>query len=292
MPEGATDQALHARALFALGAMCDQPSAIPIHERALEIFRELGDVRGVAVCHNALGVSKELLGADYSAARGDFEASLDVWRRLGDVQNVARTISNLAGVVVAEGNPTRGRELYRECRAMFEGLGDQDGAAWTLIYEGDAARDEQNWDAARQLYDEALARFRALSNQWGVAGALTSLGHLAADRGQRADARRWYEQALESATGAGDRRGIVRLLEAFACLAAGDQDAARALKLAGAAAAIRHAITAPILGRERTKLERALESVRLGPHGAAAATAWMEGWSMSVGEALEYARTP
>ena len=31
------------------------------------------------------------------------------------------------------------------------------------------------------------------------------------------------------------------------------------------------------------------EAVRLGPQGSAATTAWMEGWSMSVEEAIDYA---
>jgi predicted ATPase len=289
LPDAGTHVALRARALFALGAMLDQAGAIPIHEQALELFRDLGDLRGVGVCHNALAVSKELLGADISSARRDFEESLAVWRQLGDEQNVARTLSNLAGVVVAEGDLARARVLYRECRAMFERLGDEEGATWTLMYEGDAARDDKDWQAARHLYDDALARFRASSNQWGIAAALTSLGHLAADSGDSATARGWYEQALEPLARTGDRRGTARLIEAFTCVAAREQDAVRALKLAGAAAAIRHALSAPLVGRERTRLESALDAVRLGPQGSAAATAWMEGWSMSVEEAIDYA---
>jgi len=291
LPEAATDVSLRARALFALGAMLDQAGAIPIHEQALKLFRDLGDLRGVGVCHNALAVSKELLGTDISSARRDFEESLAVWRQLGDEQNVARTLSNLAGVVVAEGELARARVLYGECRAMFQRLGDEDGATWTLMYEGDAARDDKDWQAARGFYDEALARFRASSNQWGIAAALTSLGHLAADSGDSASARRWYQQALEPLGRAGDRRGTARLIEAFTCVAARERDAVRALKLAGAAAAIRHAVSAPLVGRERTRLDSALDAVRLGPQGSEAATAWMEGWSMSVEEAIDYALT-
>ena len=52
---------------------------------------------------------------------------------------------------------------------------------------------------------------------------------------------------------------------------------------------MRHALSAPLVGRERTRLESALEAVRLGPQGSAATTAWMEGWSMSVEEAIDYA---
>ena len=288
-PDATLHPALSARALFALGALSDQTRAIPIHERAIEAFRALGDRRGIAVCHNALGVSKELLGISYAAAVADFEASLAVWRDLGDEQNAVRALSNLAGVVAAQGDLARSRRLFRECRATFERLGDMDGATLALVSEGDVAREEGEWDAADRLYADALERYRASSNHWGTAAALISTGHLAADRGDHDAARRAYTQALEPLTRAGDRRGVARVLEAFARLAAHEGDAPRSLTLAGAAAAIRHAITAPLVGRERLRLESALERVRLGSGGSAAAPAWMDGWSMSMEEAIEFA---
>ena len=74
-------------------------------------------------------------------------------------------------------------------------------------------------------------------------------------------------------------------------MAASDADAPRALKLAGAAAALRETIGAQLAPSERAVFEQTLESVRLGPQAPAAGPAWMEGWSMSVDEAIAFARS-
>jgi hypothetical protein len=54
------------------------------------------------------------------------------------------------------------------------------------------------------------------------------------------------------------RRGIARLLEYFACLASGQLEAERSLRLAGAAAALRQNIGASLTPAEQTKLETSL----------------------------------
>ena len=79
------------------------------------------------------------------------------------------------------------------------------------------------------------------------------------------------------------------MLEAFAFVAAVERDAVRALRLAGAAGALRQTTGAQLPPAERATLDQMLEGVRMGPDASAAATAWMSGWSMSVDEAIDYA---
>ena len=89
----------------------------------------------------------------------------------------------------------------------------------------------------------------------------------------------------------GDTRGLVRVIEAFACLAVQEQNAVRALTLAGAAAAARQMLSVPLPPFECDVLEGALDAVRRGPEAQRAGAAWMEGWSMSAEEAARYALT-
>jgi predicted ATPase len=293
LPEAAARTELRARATFALGTLADSmgdyAAGHQLHQHvALPIFRELADKRGVAVCLNAIGVSRGL-DHDASGAIQAFEECLAIWHELGDEQALARTLSNLANMAATQRDFTRARRLYGECRAMFQRLGDTTGAAWTLNHEGDAVREQGDVEAARALYDDALKRFRGLFDYWGIAGSLTALGRLAADTGQLAAAHEAYREALSVCVRAGDRRGAALLLEAFAGVAAREHDAVRALKLAGAAAALRGVLGVPLAPDERQKLEQTLEPVRLGPQAPEAATAWMEGWSMSFEDAVDYA---
>ena len=83
------------------------------------------------------------------------------------------------------------------------------------------------------------------------------------------------------------KRGIARLLECFACSAAAQLQAERSLRLAGAAAALRQNIGAPLTPAEQAKLEAILDPARQALTNTAGATAWLEGWALPVEKAIE-----
>jgi predicted ATPase len=289
LPEASAVTELRARAMFAMGTLVyttgHTREGLTVQREALRLYRDLGDRRGIAVSLNGVGVGARADG-DFAAARTAFEECLAIWRELGDDHACARTLSNLASVAAAEHDFENARTRYRECRALFDRIGDGMGVAWTMIHEGDVARESHDFAAAQSLYEEALDRFRDRASHWGIAGAFEALGYLARDRGDTRGASTWYRKALSVNEKAGDRRGVARILEAFACAAAVEQDAARALTLAGAAANLRQIVGARIAAVDRATLERTLEAVRRGPESA---TAWMAGWSMSIEEAIKYA---
>jgi hypothetical protein len=173
---------------------------------------------------------------------------------------------------------------------MFERADDRVGAAWTLTHEADAALEQSAHADAQRLYGAALTRFRELSDYWGIGGSLIGLGHLAIDRGDVAGATSRFREALDLFAHVKDRRNAARVLEALATVAAAEGDAVRAVTLAGGAAAVRQVVGVPPTPLEHAKLERALDSARLGPQAAAAATAWMTGWAMGLDELIAYAR--
>ena len=78
------------------------------------------------------------------------------------------------------------------------------------------------------------------------------------------------------------------MLEEMACSAARQGACERALRLVGAATALRERIVAPLAPFEKVRLDADLDPARRGLAGAAATTAWMRGWAMSADEAIEY----
>jgi hypothetical protein len=64
-------------------------------------------------------------------------------------------------------------------------------------------------------------------------------------------------------------------------------EADRSLRLAGAAAALRQNIGAPLTPAEQVKLEAALDPARRALSNEAGTTAWLEGWSMPVEKAVD-----
>lgn len=277
------------RALFAAGVLGveqgDYAAADALIRESLEISRQLGNAQGAAVCLNALAVSARDRG-DIQSARSLFEDSLTVWREVGDPKAVASAVSNLANIVKLQGDNTRARSLYEECLSIFSGLGDRAGVAWSMNYQGDVARDQGDPAAARALYEESLEIFRELGDRWGIAGTLADLGNLASDQGNYSMAQDLYRQSIRLFQELEHKRGIARLLECFACSAAVQLEAQRSLRLAGAAAALRQNIGAPLTPAEHAKLEASLHTARQALGGTMGGTAWSEGWALPVEKAI------
>jgi predicted ATPase len=286
---------LRMRALFAAGVLAgeqgDYAAAAALINESQDIAQALGDKTGVAVSLNALAVFARDRG-DLEVAHILFEASLGLWRELGDQKAIARALSNLANVVKLQGEYVRARALYVECLSIFRGLGDRMGVAWSLNYQGDVAHDQGDSDAARTLYEQGLAIFREVDDRWGIAGTLADLGSLAREKGDYSKARSMYRESINFFQELNHRRGIARLLEYFACLAAAQLEAERSLRLAGAAAALRQNIGAPLTPAEQAKLETSLHAARQTLTHKVSATAWLEGWALPAERAIEEVLMP
>jgi predicted ATPase/DNA-binding winged helix-turn-helix (wHTH) protein len=279
-----------ARALFAAGVLAggqgDYASADELIGESQDIARQLGDKTGVAVSLNALAVTAGDRG-DVAVARALLEESLVLWRELGDQKAVARALSNLANVLKLQGDYDRALSLHAECLSIFRELGDLTGVAWSLNYQGDLQRDRGDSPAARKLYEQGLAIFRGLGDCWGIAGTLADLGSLAREQGNYSSARSLYAESIKLFQELDHKRGIARLLECSACSAAAQLEAERSLRLAGAAAALRQNIGAPLTPAEQAKLEAALKPARQALTNTVAATAWFEGSALPVEKAIE-----
>jgi len=284
-----------ARALFAAGVLAgeqgDYAAARALIEESRDIARELNDARGVGIALNALAVHARDRG-DVVASRSLFEESLAVWRSLGDRMVEARSLSNLANVVKLQGNYALARSLYEEGLSIFRELGDSTGMAWSLNYEGDVAREQGEDAVARALYEQSLNVFRELGDKWGIAGCLVDLGNLARDHGDYQTSRSQYVESMKLFQELGQKRGMARLLDCLACSAALQSKPERALRLAGAAAAMRRVLGAPLPMAEQARLEKTLDLARQSVSPTIAAASWMDGWTTpadkTIREALAY----
>jgi hypothetical protein len=109
------------------------------------------------------------------------------------------------------------------------------------------------------------------------------------DQANNSEARRLYGESIKMFQELGHKRGIARVLELLAVSAAAQSNAGQSLRLAGAAAAFRQRLGAPLTPSEQPKLEKALEFARRTLGNAAGLAAWMEGWGMPVERAIEEA---
>ena len=87
----------------------------------------------------------------------------------------------------------------------------------------------------------------------------------------------------------GDIRGVARLLEGFVGLALVQNQPERALRLAGAANALRKEHGVPLAPDEEIRLQRNLEPIRQSLEEAVQTASWSAGQAMSIERAIEYA---
>ncbi len=283
---------LRARLLFSAAVLAgeqgDYTSAQRLFDESLETCLELNDKRGVAVALNALAVNARDRG-ELATSSLLFERCVEIWRDEGDPADVARALSNLANVTKLQGERARAASLYDECLAIFRKVGDVAGIAWTLNYQGDVAREGNDVAAARSFYEQSLAAFSLSRDGWGIASALSDLAGLSWDQGDSDEARRLYGESIQMFQNLGHKRGIARVLECLAANAAAQSNAVQALHFAGAAAALREQLGAPLTPAEQHKLEKVLEFARRTLGNAAGLTAWMEGWALPVEQAIQEA---
>ena len=289
LPGAQRNSKLRARALFAAAVLAgeqgDFADAHAMIDACLETSRAIQDKQCIAVALNAKAVYVRDSG-ELDAASELFEQSLAMWRELRDTSAVARTISNLANVAKLRRDYVRASSLYDECTTLFEALGDGVGVAWSLNYKGDLASEAGDVETARSFYEQGLAAFRRLADTWGIASTLNDLGHLSRGQGRYAEAQRLYAESLRHFQQLGHQPGVARLLESMAAMSAHQGHAEFALRMAGAAAALRKKISAPLTPVEQRKLDNSLTNAREQLSHDQGLSVWMKGWAMPLEEAV------
>jgi DNA-binding CsgD family transcriptional regulator/tetratricopeptide (TPR) repeat protein len=240
---------------------------------------------GRARALNAIGFLTFLQG-DYDTAQPLLEDSLAIRRALSDRQGIVESLTNLGLLLRCRGSSAEARSLFEEALAVSRALGDR---AWEgrvlnklarlVFYEGDYA-------AARDLHEESLARGRDVDNTWDIGIALGDLGDVSHALGDEAAARELYAESLALWQELGDERGIAQSLEGFATVAAAESRPERAVRLLGAARAMRERIDEASSPSRRASLERLLEAARAAMGEEACGAAWAAGHAMPPQEAV------
>jgi len=226
---------------------------------------------------------------DLPAAQRAYERALALGRQDGDPRTIAESLYNLVFPVRLQGADAEASALLQEAASLFREAGDRGGRAKTLwalagMFEEDDA-------AAMAMSLEAVAIFQELGDRFHEGWVLQSVAVNARHLSQFDESRVRLSQGMEIFREAGDLSAMVVFLGSFADLAAFEGDVARALRLAGAAAASRDATDAGLAEWIGAMEERQRLVERIATD-ADAARLWAEGQAMSVDEAVAYALTP
>jgi predicted ATPase/class 3 adenylate cyclase/DNA-binding XRE family transcriptional regulator len=225
----------------------------------------------------------------YTAAQSLISESLAIRRALGDRRGEADALANLGFVSLHQGEYAGARAQYQGSLDINRELGNAQGVADALSHLALAAFYEDDYATARELDNQSLAIWRGVGDRQGIAWALYELGNVLLAQGDDAAANRSYVESLAQARELRSQLGIAWSLSGFARLAAAQAQPIRALRLAGAAAALRELIGMPLTPAELAEFERRIAPARRALGEAAAESAWAEGRALAVEQAISEA---
>lgn len=165
-------------------------------ERALQIFRDLGDAPGEAEALRELGFTHWHAEQHADALQRTREA-LDLHRRIGDATGEATALHNLAEVHRGLGSPRQGCQLFEQATRLHWATDNPAGEILSLFGWARALHQAGDQAGSRQRYEAALT----LSEQHGErvmrARALHALATLGASAGDLDSALAMMRQAID-----------------------------------------------------------------------------------------------
>jgi len=257
-------------------------------ERGLEKGCASPDVRARAL-NQAGWIALFQGGQDRAIAM--LEESLALYKELGDRAGRATSLTNLGFAVAHRGESERVSALREEANGLLGEPLERHTRAHLLNFLALAALDADDFEQADVVAGRSLELYRELGDVQGIAISLTALGMTKLGAGEPERARGFFEESLRVLRRMGDKIGIAYCLLGLAGVAGEQLRPDRAVRLWGAAEALREATGMDLSAFDRThfRYEERLATARSLMEEETWQAAWSEGRSMSPEEAIEYA---
>jgi predicted ATPase/transcriptional regulator with XRE-family HTH domain len=248
--------------------------------------------RGAKVDRDALATLLNGAG-NFATMRGEFAVadellrqSLQLRRELGDQMGAARTLLNLGNVAFSRGDHATATRLFQESLDIRRQLGDTRGTARVLNNLSVLARDGGHVERMTYLADEALVLSRQVGDQEGIALALVSLGVAAHLRHEFADAMEHLKRSLSLFAELRHWREIAECIELIAGVCCKIGQLDRAGRLLGAAEALIESVGLVPLPADRFEYQRTIAALRTALGDDGLTVRWAEGRALTPDSAI------
>ena len=228
---------------------------------------------------------------DFARATSAAEEALALDRVAGDEHGMVYSLGLLADVVAFQGDLDTGKRRYEEAAALARRCGERLQLAVNVYNLGHVTRLQGDLDASERHFREAQALFEEVGDTMGQAGARQGLVEVASERGDPDLALALLAESIDLYARIGYVSGLLDALEQSGLLLAqtGQYDAAA--RLGGARQALSSEIGRDVVHPiEAAERDEAVASLRRMLGDEAFVLAWEAGASMSLEEAVAFAR--
>ena len=221
------------------------------------------------------------------------EQCLALFQRLGNKRGIMEALGMLGAVAWSQGDDARATALHQECLTLARELDVRDLVVHALIYLGQIAWTQGDYPRALALHSESLALAREGEYVTNIAYSLRNLGTDVWALGDYTRAIAWHQASLPLYWSTDDLWGAVECIEGLAWAACSQGQATgdaasftRAARLLGAASASRDSTGNPMAPAYRATNQRAIAETHAGMGDTAFVSAWAEGRTMSLEQAI------
>jgi len=169
--------------------------SLPLYEKALQIWREVGDEREEANTLRAMGFAYQRMD-ELENAKTHFGQALDIWERISDWRSAAFT-HIIFGVISKKGNDYEaGLREDLIALPLWEKAGDMPEYTQSLVRVGNDYVKLQKKTEAIAYFERAMEASRNVNSRSVKAFVLSQYGDAQAAFGNKAEAKDFYQQSL------------------------------------------------------------------------------------------------
>ncbi len=294
-------------------------------EESVALYRTLPDGSGIALPLFMLGRIAVGEGA-YDRAQAYFMESLEIEKKRGRTFGTARTLGSLGELAIYRGEYAQATAYLNESQTILNELGERQLYAWvltkrgelawhqgdlaqarafletslnvsseidyrwntayTLTYLGVVTLSEGDGERAQAYCEDSLAQFRELESEQDIAQTQKDLARVLLYRGECERAMALYKECLSVLHRRKCLPDIAECLEGLATVHGSQGDLFAAIRLFGAAEALRERIGAPLPPVLRAHHERDVATLRAQFDERTYAENWAKGRALTLEQAV------
>jgi predicted ATPase/class 3 adenylate cyclase len=280
-------RALFAQGLVGMGAGNMQLVLLALQD-AIGLSRSTGDKL-------ILGYSLEMfyVATNFIHAPGGPEAVQEGLRifmeEVDDSWGLSMAFQNMIRLAIIEGNQLEKEKYFNKLKELIGEVPLSFQAGLFFMGMGMGERIQGNYENAKQLFLDGLRIFERLQNRYFQTVLKSELGHTARNTGDVTKARMIYTETLASWQDLGNRAAISHQLECFGFLAIACEEPQQAIRLFGAAEALRARINSMMTDNELVEYQQAVAQLRSMLPSAEFNSMWAEGHAMKMEQAIQLA---
>jgi len=267
----------------------DNEVVLATASESVALARKSGDKRILSFALAYLASGKTNLG-EADEAYPLAQEALALARECGSQHAIAFSLTTMGEV------SANAKHDYESAMAYAEqaiALTEKGGYRWensmTIFGLGYTARSLGKYDQARSRFRASLPFFIELGDKHRINMVQSELAHIEREQAHYGQAITMYRKTILEWKRLGHRAAIAHQLECFAFIAKAQEQIERALRLCGAAEALREKINIAMTPQERVEYDREIADLKANVDEIEFASLWAEGRSLTMEQAIQLA---